>query len=62
MARLMRTTSDKMIAGVCGGIARRLEWDVSVVRLLYVLPCIFTAGFPGLLIYIILWAVMPKDN
>jgi phage shock protein C len=59
-ARLTRT-NDRIIAGVCGGIANYLGWDPALVRLLYVLVSIFSAGFPGVLVYIILWIVMPDQ-
>jgi phage shock protein C len=49
-----------MIAGVCGGIAESLGWDVTMVRLLYVLVSIFSAAFPGLIVYLILWVVAPE--
>ena len=61
MARLMRSSSNKMIAGVCGGLAQWLDWDPTLVRVGYVLLSLFSAGFPGLLLYIILWLIMPKD-
>jgi phage shock protein C len=48
-----------MIAGVCAGIAEWLAWDPTVVRILYVAVTLFTAGFPGTLLYVIMWAVMP---
>ncbi|MDA0803420.1 MAG: PspC domain-containing protein [Planctomycetota bacterium] len=51
----------RMIAGVCGGIADWLGWDPTVVRILYVLASIFSAAFPGILLYIILWIVMPRS-
>lgn len=59
--KLERTGDDKIIAGVCGGIAKYLGWDPAIVRLLYVLVSIFSAAFPGLLVYIILWIVMPEE-
>lgn len=58
---LTRSRSNRMIAGVCGGLAEWLGWDVTLVRLLYVLISIFSVAFPGLLAYIILWAVMPEE-
>ena len=58
---LQRTKSDRMIAGVCGGIAKSLGWDPTLVRILYVLISIFSAAFPGILVYIILWVVMPEE-
>ncbi|KOF02211.1 phage shock protein C (PspC) family protein [Roseivirga ehrenbergii] len=56
----LKRTSDKVIAGVCGGLAEWLGWDVSLVRVLYVFATIFTA-FSGLLVYIVLWIVMPQE-
>ena len=57
---LHRSRRNRMIAGVCGGIAESLGWDVTMVRLLYVLVSIFSAAFPGLLVYLILWVVAPE--
>jgi len=48
-----------MVAGVCGGIADWLGWDPTVVRLLYVVVSIVSVAFPGILVYLILWLVMP---
>jgi phage shock protein PspC (stress-responsive transcriptional regulator) len=59
-ARLTRSNS-RIIAGVCGGIADYLGWDPAIVRLLYVLISIFSAAFPGVLAYVILWIVMPEQ-
>lgn len=60
-SKLKRSSSDKVVAGVCGGLADWLGWDVTVVRLVYVLISIFSAGFPGLLVYFILWIVIPEE-
>lgn len=60
--RLTRSSTDKVVAGVCGGLAKWLGWDVTIVRLVYVLVSIFSAGFPGFLVYIILWAAMPVEE
>jgi phage shock protein C len=49
-----------MIAGVCGGLAEWLGWDPTVVRVLYVVVSVLSAGFPGIVAYIILWMVMPE--
>lgn len=56
--RLTRS-NDRIIAGVCAGIAEYFGWDPALVRILYLLISIFSAGFPGVLVYIILWIVMP---
>ena len=53
---------DALIAGVCGGLARWLGWDPTVVRILYVLVSIFSVAFPGLIVYLILWMVMPRPS
>lgn len=55
--KLMRS-NDKMIAGICGGIANYLDLDPTVVRVAYVLLTFFTI-FSGVIIYLILWLVMP---
>ena len=60
--RLTRNPNDAWLAGVCGGIARWLGWNSDAVRILYVLISIFSAGFPGTIVYIILWAVMPEEE
>jgi phage shock protein PspC (stress-responsive transcriptional regulator) len=58
---LQRSRTDKMIAGVCGGIAKSAGWDPTLVRVLYVVVSILSAAFPGLLVYVVLWLVMPKE-
>jgi len=59
--RLIRS-EDRIIAGVCGGIAEYLGWDPVLVRLGYFILSIASVGFPGMLAYIILWIVMPEPG
>ena len=59
---LKRSTHDVIIAGVCGGLAHELGWPSGRTRIGYVLLSILSAGFPGILVYIILWFVMPKSD
>ncbi len=59
---LRRSRRHRILAGVCGGFADWLDWDVTLVRVLYVLVSIFSAGFPGILAYIILWVAMPQES
>lgn len=59
--RLTRSHDDRMIAGVCGGIAQYFDVDPTLVRVGYVLLSVVSAGFPGLLIYAVLWMIMPED-
>jgi phage shock protein C len=59
---LYRSRTDRMIAGVCGGLARWLGWRPTVVRVLYVALSVLSAAFPGILIYLLLWIVMPQEG
>ncbi|HNP20078.1 MAG TPA: PspC domain-containing protein [Fulvivirga sp.] len=59
--KLKRSKSNAVIAGVCSGLAKYFGWDAGRVRLVYVLLSILSAGFPGTLVYIVLWVVMPSD-
>lgn len=52
---------DRILGGVCAGIAERYGWDPTMVRVLYVLISIISAGFPGTIFYIILWVIMPQE-
>lgn len=54
-------SANRMLAGVCGGLAEYFGWDVTVVRVLYALATVFTA-FSGVIVYIILWIVMPEKK
>jgi phage shock protein PspC (stress-responsive transcriptional regulator) len=49
-----------MLGGVCGGIAEWLGWDPTLVRVLFVIVSILSAAFPGILVYLLLWVLMPK--
>jgi phage shock protein PspC (stress-responsive transcriptional regulator) len=51
-----------MIAGVCAGIAEYFGFDVTLTRIVYVLVSIFSAAFPGIIVYLILMLIMPKEN
>jgi len=58
---LLRSRQDKVIAGVCGGIAKSLGWTPTSVRILYVVISILSVAFPGILVYVILWILMPVE-
>lgn len=58
----LRKSDNRVLAGVCGGIAEWLGWDPTLVRVLYVLVSFFSAGFPGIIVYIILALVMPPSS
>ncbi|MDH3196831.1 MAG: PspC domain-containing protein [Candidatus Krumholzibacteria bacterium] len=57
--KLRRSREHRMIAGVCGGIAEKLGWPPGRVRVIYVLASILSAAFPGILVYVILWFLVP---
>ena len=59
---LKRSSQDVMIAGVCAGLAHELGWPVKRTRIAYVLLSILSAAFPGILVYLLLWFVMPKTT
>ena len=59
---LHRSRRHKIFGGVCGGLADWLGWSATGVRLLYVLASILSAAFPGILVYIIMWIVMPLED
>lgn len=58
---LTRSYENKVLAGVCGGLAEYLDWDATILRLAYVVVTVFSAAFPGVIVYIVLWLVMPPS-
>ena len=62
MKKIRRSTKDKVIAGLCGGVAEMLSVDPSLVRLLCVFLCVATAILPLLVTYIVGWIIVPEDT
>ncbi len=60
--RLSRSRDHKVIAGVCGGLAEWFGWPADRVRLIYVIVSIVSAAFPGILVYLALWFLMPEEG
>ena len=58
--QLRRSRANRMIAGVCGGIAEYFDLDPTVVRAIYVVGSIVSVAFPGILVYLVLWFVIPE--
>jgi phage shock protein C len=58
----LRKSNDRIIAGVCGGLAEWLGWPANRTRLAYVLLSVLSAAFPGILVYVILWIAMPAPE
>ncbi len=59
---LRRSRNDRIIAGVIGGLADYLGLDPTLSRVVYVLVSIFSAAFPGILVYILLWILIPSEE
>lgn len=60
MNKRLTKSDDKILSGVCGGIAEYFELDPTLVRIAYVFLSCFSAAFPGILCYIALCIIMPK--
>lgn len=59
MKKLYRCRWDKKVGGVCGGLGQYFRCDPTLIRLLFVFLCILTGAAPFLMLYLILWAVLP---
>ena len=60
MEKKLTKSNDKVISGVCSGIAEYFDIDPTLVRVGYAALSVFSAGFPGLILYIILAIIMPN--
>lgn len=58
--QLRRSISNRSIAGVCGGLGEYFGIDPTAVRVVYVVLSIFSAAFPGILVYLLLWLLIPE--
>lgn len=59
--RLTRPQNNKMLAGVCAGIANYFGLDPTLIRVAYALLTVFTA-FAGVIVYLLLWLIIPEDK
>ncbi len=58
---LRRSRNNRIIAGVVGGLSEYIGIDPVLGRVLYVLVSVFSAAFPGILVYIVLWLIIPEE-
>ncbi|MBX3710875.1 MAG: PspC domain-containing protein [Lysobacter sp.] len=58
---LARSRRDRVLVGVVGGIAARFGWNSTLLRVIYVLGSALSAAFPGILVYLVLWLLMPEE-
>jgi len=61
MKELKRSRTNRMIAGVCGGIGEYLDIDANVIRLIWVVVTVFTVGV-GVLAYLLAWLIIPEET
>ncbi|MBF0209113.1 MAG: PspC domain-containing protein [Oligoflexia bacterium] len=60
--RLCKSKSNKFLSGCLGGLAEYLGWDPTILRIVYVTVSIFSAAFPGIILYLTLMIVMPSPD
>ncbi len=60
--RLSRSMNDRVLAGVIGGIARRFGWNSTLLRVIFVVLSVASAAFPGILVYLVLWLLLPEGD
>ena len=58
---LRRSRRHRMLGGVVGGLAEYLGLDPTLARIIYIVVSIVSAAFPGILVYLICWAVIPEE-
>jgi phage shock protein C len=59
---LRRSRTNRQIAGVVGGLAEYLGMDPTLLRVVYVVGSVVSAAFPGLLVYLLLWLLIPESE
>ena len=57
---LQRSREHRILGGVCGGIAEWLGWNPTLVRVLFVVVSLLSAAFPGIIVYLVMWVLMPE--
>lgn len=62
MKTLHRSRRQRMIAGICGGLGEYFEVDPTLVRAIYVIGSVLSVAFPGILVYLLLWLIIPQDD
>ena len=60
--KLKLSSKNKIIGGVCGGVAEYFNADPTLIRVLYVILGFISSGIPLVILYIICWAIMPQDK
>ena len=58
---LVRVREGAILAGALGGLARWCGWDPTMVRIVFVICSLLSAAFPGIIIYLVMWLLMPRE-
>jgi phage shock protein C len=61
MERLYRSSTQRMIAGVCGGLGEYFNIDPTLVRIVYILVTVATGVLLGIVLYVVLWLIVPNE-
>jgi phage shock protein C len=59
--KMMRSRTDRTVAGICAGAGHYLNLDVTLVRLMWVLITIVSGIFPGVIVYALAWVIVPEE-
>ena len=60
--QLRRSRSNRVLGGVIAGLAQYLGMDVTLARVLYVVLSVISVAFPGMLVYLLLWLIVPLEG
>lgn len=60
--KLTRSVNQRMFGGVMGGLAQYLDMDVTLLRVIFVVGSFISVAFPGILVYIIMWLIIPEEE
>lgn len=60
--QLRRSRTDRKIGGVLGGFAKHFDIDPTLLRVGYLLTSVLSAAFPGVLVYLVLWLIIPAES
>ncbi|HDZ26033.1 hypothetical protein LCGC14_0841870 [marine sediment metagenome] len=60
--KLYRSSKQRMVAGICGGLAEYFDMDVNIMRLLFVAISLLSVLFPMVIFYIIAWIIVPVEE
>lgn len=60
MKKLYRSTTDQLVAGICGGIGEYFDVDPNIIRVVWTVITVLTGFFPGIVAYILVWIILPQ--